>query len=331
MKIQRRRLLTGLTATLGGGLLAPAFASGPAGGYPNKPIRLVTGYPPGGAIDIFARLLTSFLAERIGQAVIVDSRPGASGTIAAAQVARLPNDGYTLYLASAGDFTLAPSTMGKRLTYDPITGFTPIMLAVQVPSVLVVHPSVPVTNVQELINLAKSKPGELNYATFGNGSTSHIAAEAFNYMSGIKMQHVSYKGSAPAVTDLLAGRVQVMFDSATSATRFTKTGALRALAVSTLTRAPLLPDVPTISASGIPGYNISSWMGVVAPAGLPQPIVQLLARHMDDFMKNPEARVQMEKLGLVLEAAGPEQFKEFLQRETDRMSKLIVDARIQLD
>ena len=252
-------------------------------------------------------------------------------TIAAAQVARMPADGYALYLASAGDFTLARSTFGARLPYNPEQDFTFITLLVKVPMVLVVHPSVPVTNLQEFITYAKSMPKQLNYASFGNGSTSHLSAEAFNLTSGIEMAHVAYKGSGPAVTDLLAGRVQVMFDTVLSGSRFTKTGQLKSLGVSTLKRVPLLSETPTLDESGLPGYEIATWLGIVAPAGLPASITQVLATQLDAFTKDPEIRKQLDALGLLVDGSGPKAFPTFIQQESARMDKLIKDAGIKFE
>lgn len=313
------------------GIAPQLLAADPNASYPTKPVRLLVGYPPGGAGDIFGRLVANYLSNHMGQQFVVENRPGAAGTIAAAQVARMPADGYALYLASAGDFTLARSTFGARLPYNPEQDFTFITLLVKVPMVLVVHASVPVTNLQEFIAYAKSMPKQLNYASFGNGSTSHLSAEAFNLTSGIEMAHVAYKGSGPAVTDLLAGRVQVMFDTVLSGSRFTKTGQLKSLGVSTLKRVPLLSETPTLDESGLPGYEIATWLGIVAPAGLPASITQVLATQLDAFTKDPEIRKQLDALGLLVDGSGPKAFPTFIQQESARMDKLIKDAGIKFE
>ena len=299
--------------------------------YPNKPVRLIVGYPPGGAGDIFGRLVANYLSRTMGQQFVVENRPGAAGTIAAAQVARMPADGYTLYLATAGDFTTARSSFGDRLPYNPERDFTHITLVVKVPLVLVAHPSVPATTVQEFIAYAKSKPRQLNYASFGNGSTSHLAAEAFNMASGVEMTHVAYKGGSPAVADLLAGRVDVMFDTVLSASRFTKAGQLKSFGVTTLKRVPLMSETPTLAESGLAGFEIATWLGIVAPAGLPPQLIRALSLQLDAFTKDPEIQKQLDALGLLVDGSGPEAFSTFIQQESARMDKLIKGAGIQFD
>jgi tripartite-type tricarboxylate transporter receptor subunit TctC len=289
------------------------------------------GYPPGGAGDIFGRLVANYLSRTMGQQFVVENRPGAAGTIAAAQVARMPADGYTLYLATAGDFTTARSSFGDRLPYNPERDFTHITLVVKVPLVLVAHPSVPASSVQEFIAYAKSKPRQLNYASFGNGSTSHLAAEAFNMASGVEITHVAYKGGSPAVADLLAGRVDIMFDTVLSASRFTKAGQLKSFGVTTLKRVPLMSETPTLNESGLSGFEIATWLGIVAPAGLPPQLTQALARQLDAFTKDPEIQKQLDALGLLVDGSGPQAFSTFIEQESARMDKLIKSAGIQFE
>ncbi|MEI8401210.1 MAG: tripartite tricarboxylate transporter substrate-binding protein [Alcaligenaceae bacterium] len=317
-------------------LLAAAFspatlATDASTAYPTKSVRLVVGYPPGGAGDIFGRLVANYLSQNMGQQFVVENRPGAAGTIAAAQVARMPPDGYALYLASAGDFTTARSTFGERLAYSPERDFTHLTLLVKVPLVLVAHPSVPATTVQEFIAYAKTMPRQLNYASFGNGSTSHLSAEAFNLASGLEISHVAYKGSSPALTDLLAGRVQVMFDTVLSASRFTKTGQLKSFGVTTLKRVPLMSDTPTLDESGLAGFEMATWLGIVAPAGLPSPIMQALALKLDAFTKDPDIQKQLDALGLLVDGSGPAAFSTFIDEESARMDVLIKKAGIKFD
>ena len=308
-----------------------ALAAEPSAAYPSKSVRLVVGYPPGGAGDIFGRLVANYLSQNMGQQFVVENRPGAAGTIAAAQVARMPADGYALYLASAGDFTTARSSFGDRLPYSPERDFTHITLLVKVPLVLVAHPSVPAANVQEFIAYAKTMPRQLNYASFGNGSTSHLAGEAFNLASGVEMAHVAYKGGSPAVTDLLAGRVQVMFDTVLSGSRFIKSGQLKSFGVTTLKRVPLISDTPTLAESGLSGFEIATWLGVVAPAGLPSQITQALALKLDAFTKDPDIQKQLDALGLLVDGSGPAAFSAFIDEESARMDKLIKKAGIRFD
>ena len=308
-----------------------AVAADPSTVYPTKSVRVVIGYPPGGAGDIFGRLVANYLSQNMGQQFVVENRPGAAGTIAAAQVARLPADGYTLYLASAGDFTTARSSFGDRLPYSPERDFTHITLLVKVPLVLVAHPSVPAANVQEFIAYAKTMPRQLNYASFGNGSTSHLAGEAFNLASGVEMAHVAYKGGSPAVTDLLAGRVQVMFDTVLSGSRFIKSGQLKSFGVTTLKRVPLISDTPTLAESGLSGFEIATWLGIVAPAGLPTAVTQALAQKLDAFTKDPDIQKQLDALGLLVDGSGPAAFSTFIVEESARMDKLIKTAGIRFD
>ncbi len=320
-----------LACLLAAALAPSALVANTDATYPNKPVRLIVGYPPGGAGDIFGRLVANYLSRTMGQQFVVENRPGAAGTIAAAQVARMPADGYTLYLATAGDFTTARSSFGDRLPYNPERDFTHITLVVKVPLVLVAHPSVPASTVQEFIAYAKSKPRQLNYASFGNGSTSHLAAEAFNMASGVEITHVAYKGGSPAVADLLAGRVDIMFDTVLSASRFTKAGQLKSFGVTTLKRVPLMSETPTLNESGLSGFEIATWLGIVAPAGLPPQLTQALARQLDAFTKDPEIQKQLDALGLLVDGSGPQAFSTFIKQESARMDKLIKRAGIQFD
>ena len=320
-----------LALFLAAALSSFALAADPSTTYPTKSVRVVVGYPPGGAGDIFGRLVANYLSQNMGQQFVVENRPGAAGTIAAAQVARLPADGYTLYLASAGDFTTARSSFGDRLPYSPERDFTHITLLVKVPLVLVAHPSVPAANVQEFIAYAKTMPRQLNYASFGNGSTSHLAGEAFNLASGVEMAHVAYKGGSPAVTDLLAGRVQVMFDTVLSGSRFIKSGQLKSFGVTTLKRVPLISDTPTLAESGLSGFEIATWLGIVAPAGLPAAVTQALAQKLDAFTKDPDMQKQLDALGLLVDGSGPAAFSTFIVEESARMDKLIKTAGIRFD
>lgn len=320
-----------LALFLAAALSSFALAADPSTAYPTKSVRVVVGYPPGGAGDIFGRLVANYLSQNLGQQFVVENRPGAAGTIAAAQVARLPADGYTLYLASAGDFTTARSSFGDRLPYSPERDFTHITLLVKVPLVLVAHPSVPAANVQEFIAYAKTMPRQLNYASFGNGSTSHLAGEAFNLASGVEMAHVAYKGGSPAVTDLLAGRVQVMFDTVLSGSRFIKSGQLKSFGVTTLKRVPLISDTSTLAESGLSGFEIATWLGIVAPAGLPTAVTQALAQKLDAFTKDPDIQKQLDALGLLVDGSGPAAFSTFIVEESARMDKLIKTAGIRFD
>src|SRR5687768_3415946 len=243
-----------------------AHAQG-ADGYPVKPVRLVIGLAPGGATDIQARLFAQKLSESTGRTFIVENRAGAGGTIAYAQVAKSPPDGYTLMGISSG-YTITPSIYSK-LPYDPLKDFTPVSLVVQAPFLLLVHPSLPVKSVKDLLALARAKPGGLDAASAGQGSSTHMAFELFRTMASVKITHIPYKGTGPALVDAVAGQVHMLFGNVLSSLVHAKSGRLRALAVTTAARSKVLPDLPTINESGVPGYENSTWFGVIVPAGTP--------------------------------------------------------------
>src|SRR4030095_4088305 len=238
--------------------------------YPTKPIRLVVPFPPGGATDILARAVAQKLTETWGQSVVVDNRPGAGGNIGTELVAKAAPDGYTLEMGTVGTHAINASLYAK-IPFDHVKDIAAVILVAGVPNVLVVNPSVPVNSVQELIAYTKANPGKLNFASSGAGTSIHLSGELFKVMAGVKMTHVPYKGSAPALQDLLGGQVQLMFDNLPPSLPQIKAGKLRALAVTSLARAPALPDVPTLSESGLPGFDASSWFGILAPAGTPGP------------------------------------------------------------
>src|SRR5438034_5972010 len=236
--------------------------------YPTKPVRLVVPFPAGGTTDLLARAAAQKLSEAWGQQVIVDNRPGAAGNIGAELVAKAAPDGYTLLMGTVGTHAINASLYAK-MPYDHVKDFAPVILVAGVPNVLVVNPSLPVHSVQELIAYAKANPGKLNFASSGSGTSIHLSGELFKVMTGVQMTHVPYKGSAPALQDLLGGQVQLMFDNLPPSLPQIKAGRLRALAVTSATRAPALPDVPTVAEAGLPGFEASSWFGVLAPAGTP--------------------------------------------------------------
>jgi tripartite-type tricarboxylate transporter receptor subunit TctC len=268
-----------ITACIASGAFAQA--------YPNHSIRLVVPFPAGGTTDILARDVAKKLTDTLGQSVVVDNRPGAGGNIGADIVAKAPPDGYTLLMGTVGTHAINPSLYAK-MPYDHIKDFVPVVLVAGVPNVLVVNPSVPVNSVADLIKLAKSKPGAINFASSGSGTSIHLSGELFKTMTGVDMTHVPYKGSSPALTDLMGGQVQIMFDNLPSSLALMKSGKLRAVAVTSLKRAPALPDVPTISESGVPGFEASSWFGILAPAGTPAPIVAKLNAEVNKWLQSPE-------------------------------------------
>lgn len=297
--------------------------------YPSKPIRLVVPYPPGGTTDILTRLVGQKLTEAWGQQVIIDNRAGASGNIGAEAVVRSAGDGYTLLSASTVH-TVNPSLYSK-LPYDPLKDFTPITLLAQVANILVVHPSLPVKTVKEFIAFAKKRPGQLNFSSAGNGSAPHLTAEMFKMRTGVNIVHVPYKGAAPAMADLLAGHVELTFATAPSAVPYVKSGRLRALGVSSATRIPALPDVPTIAEAGVPGYEAIGWNGLVGPSGMQPAIVDKLNAEVVKIMLVPEVIKRLGDLGLEPRTSTPAEFAAFLKAEVVKWAKVVKDSGAKID
>jgi tripartite-type tricarboxylate transporter receptor subunit TctC len=292
-----------------------------AGDYPNKPVRLVVPFTPGGPTDIQGRMLADKLTQKLGQQVIVDNRGGANGNIGMEIVARAPADGYNLVIATVGTWAVNPHLY--NLPFDVVKDFAPITQVSTSPGVLVVHPSVEAKNVKELIALAKAKPGALNYGSSGIGGFGHISGEMFNYMTGTKMTHVPYKSSAPSLTDLITGQIQVLFNNMISTTPHVQAGRVRALATTGAKRSPALPDLPTIAESGIPGYENSSWSAVAARAGTPKPIVDRLYRDLVDILQSPDIKQKHAEVGAEIVASKPEQFHAYLRSEVAKFGKLV--------
>ncbi len=247
--------------------------------YPDKPIRLIMPYPAGGSIDTAGRAVAQKLADHFGQQIVIDNRTGSGGTIGTETGARAAPDGYTLVMGGTGTLALSPH-LQRNLPYDPVRDFAPVTMLIASPYVLVVHPSVAANSVKELIALAKARPGQINYASGGNGSAPHFAAEMFNTAAGVKLMHIPYKGSTPAVTDLIGGQVQVMFTGIPSVLAYIKSNRVRAIGVTGKTRTAALPDAPTVIESGVPGYEVSPWFGVLVPAKTPAVIVTTLNREI---------------------------------------------------
>ncbi|MCW5643104.1 MAG: tripartite tricarboxylate transporter substrate binding protein [Rhodoferax sp.] len=273
--------------------------------YPTKPIKLVIPYPPGGLGDTMARDLGKQISDRLGQPVIVESKPGASQMIGAEYVAKADGDGYTLFLASLSNLVLNVGSQ-KSMPYDPVKDFAPVSMYFSTPLYLVVNPKLPVKNVQELVAYGKANPGKLSYGSIGTGSSLHLTGEMFQEATGIKMLHVPYKGSAPAVTDLIGGQIDLLFDGATSSLPHVVAGKLRALGVTSAERAEGTPDIPSIAESGVPGFDASFWFGIVAPASTPKPIVQKLSATIIDILKQPEMRERHKPNGIALAGSTPE-------------------------
>jgi tripartite-type tricarboxylate transporter receptor subunit TctC len=297
--------------------------------YPVKPIRVIIGFPPGGAGEILVRTVGQKLTERWGQPVLVDNKPGASGNIAAGELVRSVPDGYTLLYMPAA-LAVNPSLFPK-VPYDLGRDFTPITLFASFPLILVVHPAVPARDVGELIALARAKPGTLNFASIGNASPPHLAGELFKLMAKVDMTHVPYKGAGPAQSDLVAGQVQLMFDTAVSALPNVKSGRTRALAVTTQRRSPLLPDLPTIAGSGVPGYDLDGWGGLVGPAGMPPEITEKLQSEIAAILGLPDVRERLASLGADPSGMPSGDFRRFIAAEAIKWRRIVVESGAKID
>jgi len=311
--------------------LALACTGAIAQSYPTRPIRLVVPYPPGGPLDIMARAIGQKLTEAWNQPVVVDNRAGAGGNIGADLVAKSRADGYTLLMGAVATHAINPSLYSK-MPYDPVKDFAPVALVAQVPNILVVNPAVPANTVRELIELARARPGYLNFASGSTGSTGHLAGELFNTMAGVKMVHIPYKGAAPAMADLLAGQVQLMFDNLASALPHVKAGKLRALAVTTLARSPAMPDLPTIAESGLPGFDLTTWFGLMVPAGTPPEIVAKLNAEVVRALNAKDMRERLEKMGAEPPANNtPEHFAAFIRAEAAKYARVVKESGAKVD
>jgi tripartite-type tricarboxylate transporter receptor subunit TctC len=301
-----------------------------AQGYPTKSVRMVVGFPPGGGTDIVARVISQKLSEWYGQPVVVENRPGATGTIGADVIAKSPPDGYNLLMGHVNSHGIAPNLFSK-LPYDPIKDFAAVAYVGYVPNVLAVHPSVQAHSVKELIALAKSRPGAMNYASSGNGSTQHLAGEMFKQLTGTDIVHVPYKGSGDAIKDLLGGTVNMNFDTMPPVLSHIQSGKLRGLAISTPRRLPQLPDVPTFDEAGIKGFDVTNWYGVMAPGGTPAELVSKLNADINKAMQVPEVRARLEAVGTQLREQSAREFESFMKAETAKYAKLIKDANIRIE
>lgn len=290
--------------------------------FPDKPVKMVVPFPAGGATDLMARGLAQNLSEQLGTPVVIDNRGGAGGTLAAESVARAPADGYTLLFATMGTLAINPALYPK-LRYDPLNHFAPIALTHLTPRVLVVSASVKAHHVSELIALAKSQPGQITYGSAGNGSSSHLSGALFENMAGVDMTHVPYKGSAPLLTDLLAGRVDSTFDSLTVYEEHIKSGRVRALGVTSRKRMTALPGVPTLAEAGLPGYEVSNWLGLLAPAGTPRDTMALLHAAVTRAMANAQMRAQLVALGIEPQSSTPEEFGALIRSEIPKWARIV--------
>jgi tripartite-type tricarboxylate transporter receptor subunit TctC len=303
-------------------VLAVPMPAAQAQSYPSKPIRFVVPYPPGGPLDVIARLLGAKVAESIHQPVIVDNKPGAGGNIGADAVAKSPPDGYTILMGAVATHAINP-TLYAGIPYDAARDFIAVTQVASTPNVLVVNPSVPASNVKEFIAYAKANPGKLNFGSGSTGSAGHLAGELFKSMAGVDMVHVPYKGAAPAMQDLVGGQIQLMFDNLASSLTQVRAGRIRALAVTTARRSALAPDLPTIAESGLPGFDISTWFGIFTPAGTPRDIVEKLHAEFTRALADREVRDRMLALGAEPVGNTPAEFAAYIRAEADKYARVI--------
>jgi tripartite-type tricarboxylate transporter receptor subunit TctC len=319
-----------VTTILATSVLAATAPGALAADYPNKPIRLIVPFAAGGTTDFLARAVAQKLGQNMGASIVVDNRPGAGGNIGSDIVAKSEPDGYTLLLGTVGTHAINAS-LYKKMPYDTVKDFAPISLIASVPNILVANPKVPANNVKELLALAKSKPGELSFASSGNGSSIHLSGELFKSMAGVDMMHVPYKGSGPAVTDLVGGQVNMMFDNMPSSLPHVKAGRLKALAVTSAKRSPAMPNLPTIAESGVPGYEATAWFGLLAPAGTPPAVVKKLNTELVKVLKSPDVIERLSSQGAEPVSDTPEQFAAYIKSEMAKWAKVVKSSGAQID
>jgi len=308
------------------------FATGTASAqtWPAKPIRYVVPFAAGGTTDILARIISEKLSVALGQPVVVDNKPGAGGGVGAAEVAKAAPDGYTIMGGTISTHAINAS-LYSSLPYDPVKDFVPITLIARVPNMLVINNDIPAKNVAELIKLMKANPGKWSFASSGNGTSQHLSGELFKSMAGVEMQHIPYKGSPPALNDVMGGQVSMTFDNITTAWALAKGGKLRALAVTTASRSPVAPDVPTLTESGLPGYEIGSWQGVFASAGTPPDIVKKLNAEIVKIIKSPDVQKKLIDLGAEPVGDSPEQFAAFVKTEVVKWGDVVKKSGAKVD
>ncbi|WP_198083448.1 tripartite tricarboxylate transporter substrate binding protein [Variovorax sp. E3] len=294
--------------------------------YPHKPVRLIVPFPPGGSVDLVARLVSKSLQDALKQPFVVDNKPGASGNVGAAYVAKAPPDGYTLLVGSAGVFA-ANQFLYVNPPFDPLQAFAPIMRIVDQPNILVVGHQSPIHSVSELIALAKARPGKLTFGSASVGSAQHLSTEIFMQQAGVELLHVPYKGGAPALVDLMGGQIDMLFDTSPTALPYAKSGKLRALAITSRQRSPLLPDVPTMKEAGLPDFEVVTWTGIAAPAGTPRAVVDRLNAVIKTALRG-ELRRQLEETSLIPVGDSPEDFREFMRKDADSYARLVKAAKI---
>ena len=321
--IKAGRVLLALAACA---LTAPAWGQA----YPNKPLKMILPFPAGGPSDIVARAMGQGLAEALGHNVVIDNRPGGGGLIGATLAAKAPGDGYTLLLGGITTFGVAPS-VHKNLAFDPVKDFLPVTMATRQPILLMMHPSLPVKSVREFIALAKARPGEINYASSGPGGSGHMAGELFRLVTGVNLVHIPYKGAPPALNELIAGQVQVMFGTILASAPHIRSGRVRAIAITGPQRSTALPEVMTFSEAGLPTYDASSWNGVLVPAGTPRAVVDRLNAEIVRILKSPNVLERLAQDGALPAPTTPEEFAAFIKAEIAKWGKVVQAANIRID
>ncbi|MDR2335823.1 MAG: tripartite tricarboxylate transporter substrate binding protein [Burkholderiaceae bacterium] len=309
-------------ATLAAAACAMPFAASAADNYPSKVITIIVPFSAGGTTDILARVIAQDLTRQLGQSVVVDNRAGAGGNIGGALAARAQADGYTLFMGTVGTHAIN-AALYKKMPFNPVKDFQPLSRVANVPNLLVANPNQPFRTVPELIAYAKAHPGQVNFGSSGSGSSIHLSGELFKMMTKTDMVHVPYKGSAPAVTDLLGNQIAIMFDNMPSAINHVRAGKLRPIAVTTAKRSPELPDVPTIAEAGVPGYEATSWFGMFTVAGTPKPVLDKLTAALAKSLASPEVRTKIKEQGGEVVSETPEQFAAFIQSESDKWAKVV--------
>ena len=303
-------------------MLCVVSGSAAAQSWPNRPLKMIVPFPPGGAVDILGRAISQKLSDATGQPVVVDNRAGAGGAVGSEAAARSPNDGYTLLMGSTSTISINPALVSKP-TYDPQKDFTPVSQVAFVPHLLVLSATVPASNLKEFIAYAKANPGKLNYASAGNGTPHHIAGEMFKQLAGVELVHVPYKGTGPAVNDLLAGQVSFMSVEVLAALPHVRAGKLRALGMATAARSEVAPDLPTVAEAGLPGFEVTAWYGVFAPAGSPPAALQRVAAEVGKAVRDADFRERLANLGATPVGSSPEEFARFLRAENARWANAV--------
>nr|WP_145545861.1 tripartite tricarboxylate transporter substrate binding protein [Variovorax boronicumulans] len=306
---------------------APVLAQAP---YPTKPVRLIVPYPPGGTTDLLARLVAAGLGEKLGQSFTVENRAGASGAIGSLAVAKAPADGYTLVMATISSHGIN-SALNKALPYDPVADFAPITCVASTPNVITVNAQLPVKTLPELLAMARAQPGKLSFGSTSAGGSPHMSVELLKMMAGVDMVHIPYKGGGPMLTDLIGGQIPVGVDNLPSSMAHIQSGHIRALAVTTAQRWPGTPDIPTVAESGVPGYEASAWFGLLAPAGTPRPVVDLLQRSVAELLRQPAAAQRLQEMGAAPVVNAPDDFGRQIAAEIDKWKKVVAATGVKVE